>query len=100
MANTSTMDYEAIQKISNQFGSLSDKFKKVAKVLQAAILILKASAFVGTFGSAALERYLSGILPHMNRLAGTTSEMAGDLAKAIAERKEADEAIAAEARKA
>lgn len=92
MADT-VMDYEVVQKYADNFQTLSENFKRVSKVLQAAILILRASAFMGSFGSEALARYLSGIKPNIDRLAATTSEMGGDLARAVAERKEADDVM-------
>ena len=92
MADTA-MDYEVVQGFANKFETISKNFERVSKVLQAAILILKASAFIGSFGSAALIRYLEGIKPRIDTLAKTTDEMGGDLKLAIAERKEADDAM-------
>jgi hypothetical protein len=94
MADTA-MDYEAVQGFADGFGKLSDNFKRVSKVLQAAIMILRASAFSGHFGAAALARYLSGIKPNIDRLAATCSEFDSDLRAAIAAHREADEAAEA-----
>jgi hypothetical protein len=89
------MDYEAVQGFADGFGKISESFKKVSKVLQAAITILRSSAFTGAFGTAALAQYLSGIKPTIDRLAATCSEFDTDLRAAIAAHREADEAAEA-----
>jgi hypothetical protein len=86
------MDYDAVGSIADGFGRISENFKRVSKVLQAAIAILRASAFMGAFGAAALARYLSGIKPNIDRLAATCGEFNADLRAAIATHREADEA--------
>ncbi|NIM94891.1 MAG: hypothetical protein GTO18_14415 [Anaerolineales bacterium] len=92
------MDYDVVGKYADNFARLSETFKRVSKVLQAAIAILRASAFMGSFGSAALARYLSGIKPHIDRLAATCAEFESDLRVAIRTHQEADAAAAGEVR--
>jgi len=87
----SSMDYEAVQGYADTFGKISESFKRVSKVLQAAITILRSSAFTGAFGNAALAQYLSGIKPTIDRLAATCSEFDTDLRAAIAAHRAADE---------
>lgn len=91
MADTA-MDYEAVQGFVDSFGEMGEVFKKVSTVLQAAITILRATAFFGAFGTAALARYLSGIKPHIDRLSATCGEFNSDLRAAMSAHVEADEA--------
>jgi hypothetical protein len=89
------MDPDAVLRFADRFGKISENFKRVSKVLQAAIMALRSSAFTGAFGNAALAQYLSGIKPTIDRLAATCSEFDTDLRAAVAAHREADEAAEA-----
>jgi len=89
MADVS-MDYDVVQGISDGFGTAGDTLKAVSTALEAAINILRATAFVGLVGGLALERYLSGIKPNVDKLAATCEEMQLDLIGAITSLRDGD----------
>ena len=67
MAQEVYMDVPQVQKIADSFGKFGDTLKKVAKGLEAAIIILKASAFVGLVGNLAVASYLERIKPRVEK---------------------------------
>jgi uncharacterized protein YukE len=84
------MDYGAVNNVANGFQQTSEVLHTVSTVLEAAIHVLQATAWI-SFGSTAFaERYLSNIKPRVDRLAATCEEMGGDLRGAIADHQKAD----------
>lgn len=84
------MDYGAVNNVANGFQQTSEMLHAVSVVLEAAIRVLQATAWI-SFGSTAFaERYLSNIKPRVDRLAATCEEMGGDLKVAIQEHQQAD----------
>lgn len=86
------MDKDAVRSIAQGFDTASDTLKAVAMALEAAMTILRVTAFVGLVGGAALERYLANIKPRVDKLAATCEEMAEDLRQAVALREQAEQA--------
>jgi hypothetical protein len=89
MADVS-MDYDVVQGIADGFGVAGDTLQGVSAALEAAINILRVTAFVGLVGGLALERYLSGIKPNVDKLAATCQEMQQDLIGAIVSLRDGD----------
>jgi hypothetical protein len=85
-----SMDYEAVQAMADGFRNSSEVLEGVSRALEAAISILKASAFFGLVGNAALAHYLEGIKPNVDRLAATCEEMNLDLIGAIVALRDGD----------
>ncbi len=85
-----SMDYDAVQKLSDNFRSSSETLEAVSKALEVAISILKATAFFGLVGNLALAHYLEGIKPNVDRLAGTCDELSLDLIGAIISLRDGD----------
>jgi hypothetical protein len=83
MAQEVYMDVPQVQKIADSFGKFGDTLKKVAKGLEAAIIILKASAFVGLVGNLAVASYLERIKPRVEKLAEAMLELQNDVKGAI-----------------
>lgn len=79
-----TMDYDAVEDMASGFSTANDVLEAISTALQAAIAILKATAFLGMIGNAALAFYLEGIKPNVDRLAATTEELSQDLRNAVA----------------
>lgn len=89
MADVS-MDYDVVESMAKTFGTSRDVLKAVAKALEIASAILKATAMFGMVGNLALARYLDGIKPKCETLADTCNEMQGDLRGAISALKNGD----------
>ncbi|MBI5961793.1 MAG: hypothetical protein HY866_23855 [Chloroflexi bacterium] len=85
-----SMDYDAVQNMSDGFKDASEVLKGVSQALEIAIAILKATAFFGMVGNLALANYLEGIKPNVDRLSDTCSEMSMDLIGAIVSLRDGD----------
>ena len=85
-----SMDYDAVQRMSDGFKASSDTLQAVSKALEVAIGVLKATAFFGLVGNLALAHYLEGIKPNVDRLANTCEEMSMDLIGAIVSLRDGD----------
>jgi WXG100 family type VII secretion target len=79
MAEEIFMDVAAVKKMAGQFEQMNDKLQQTSKALQAAITMLKASAFIGMAGNAAYAAYLEKIKPQIDQYAHKCSEMSSDL---------------------
>jgi len=88
------MDYETVETIAKTFDGMGDVFRTAAKGLEAAIIILKATAFISLGATEALAAYLSNIKPHVEKLGNHAEELNTDLRNAIKEHREADQAAA------
>ena len=84
------MDYGAVNNVANGFQQTSEVLHTVSVVLEAAIHVLQATAWISFGATAFAERYLSNIKPRVDRLGATCEEMAGDLRGAIADHQKAD----------
>ena len=85
MAETgAVMDVEAVGEMAAGFRSAADALKAARQTLEAAILTLKDTAFIGSVGDQAVERFLSNIKPQMDRLAQKCEELNQDLTSAMA----------------
>jgi len=85
-----SMDYDAVQRMSDGFRTSSETLQAVSKALEVAIGILKATAFFGMVGNLALAHYLEGIKPNVDRLSNTCEEMSMDLIGAIVSLRDGD----------
>jgi hypothetical protein len=85
-----SMDYDAVQRMSDGFRTSSETLQAVSKALEIAIGILKATAFFGMVGNLALAHYLEGIKPNVDRLSNTCDEMSMDLIGAIVSLRDGD----------
>jgi WXG100 family type VII secretion target len=84
------MDYGAVNNVANGFQQTSEVLHAVSVVLEAAIHVLQATAWISFGATAFAERYLSNIKPRVDRLAASFEEMGGDLRAAIADHQRAD----------
>ncbi len=89
MADVS-MDYGVVENMSNIFNTAHDILTAVAKALEIASAILKATAMFGMVGNLALARYLDNIKPKVEALANTSKELSGDLTGAIRSLRDGD----------
>ncbi|MCD4685438.1 MAG: hypothetical protein K8S97_05845 [Anaerolineae bacterium] len=86
-----SMDYDAVQTMSSGFNNAADTLQGVIQALEVAITILKVTAFFGLVGNIAMARYLEGIKPNVDRLAGTCEELGMDLMGAIVSLRDGDQ---------
>jgi len=80
---TTSMDTTKMMDVSKGFGAASDVLKVVSMALEAAIMALKAAAFISFGATLWMERYLSGIKPKVDQLQKKTGEIEKDIAKAV-----------------
>lgn len=83
MAEEVFMDIPQVQKVAESFGNFGEILQGVAKALEAAIMVLKMTAFVGLVGGFAVERYLSMVKPRVENMAKKMAELQSDLTGAI-----------------
>jgi len=77
------MEPDEVQKIAQGFGQAGDVLRAVSKALEAAMTLLKVTAFVGLVGGMALERFIAAIKPQVDSLAAYCDEINRDLNIAI-----------------
>jgi len=85
-----SMEYDVVQSMADGFNTAAETLQGVSQALEAAIAILKATAFLGLVGTAALAMYLEGIKPNVDRLAATCDEFNMDLIGAIVALRDGD----------
>ncbi|MBV7336101.1 hypothetical protein KFU94_49275 [Chloroflexi bacterium TSY] len=73
------MDVPAVRDMAKAFGAISDVLKTVCKVLEALILTLKTTAFIGLVGGYAVANFMEMIKPHIEELAEKCEELNTDL---------------------
>lgn len=87
-----SMDYEGVNGIANGFDAVSDVLRTVSTILEAAITILRVTAFISLGSTEWLRMYLENIKPRVDQLAATCGEMSQDLKAAVQQHRQADEA--------
>jgi len=80
---TTFMDTGEMAQVAQGFQGVSDTLKVVSMVLEAAMMALKAAAFVSFGATLWMERYLANIKPKVDNLAKKTGEISSDITKAI-----------------
>ena len=83
MAQEVYMDIPQVQKMADSSGKFGQTLKQVAKGLETAIMILKATAFVGLIGNLAVASYLERIKPRVEKLSEEMFELQNDVKGAI-----------------
>jgi uncharacterized protein YukE len=81
MPDEISMDVPAVKNMAKRFGDMGDNLQQVSNGIQAALTVLKTTAFVGLFGNFALANYLEQLKPVIDNFAGKCTEMADDLQK-------------------
>ncbi len=83
MAQEVYMDIPQVQKMADSFGKFGETLKRIAKGLETAIMILKATAFVGMIGNLAVASYLERIKPRVEKMSEEMFELQGDIKGAV-----------------
>jgi hypothetical protein len=81
--NVSQIDYEAVRKSANGFQTAHQTLTVVNITLEAAMMLLRTTAFIGLVGGFAVERYLANIQPKVQRLAEKCMEISEDLEQTV-----------------
>lgn len=91
MADEIFMDIAAVKDMGKRFGEIGGILQQVSQGIQAAVTVLKTSAFVGLFGNFALASYLENLKPTVDNFATGCAEMAEDLLKSAEAYERGDE---------
>lgn len=77
------MDIPAVRTMAKNIGTVGEVLNTVSKVLEALMLILNTTAFIGMVGGAAVAHYIDMIKPHIDQLAAKCEELMSDLGTAV-----------------
>ena len=80
-SNQVYMSLPDVRGFASKFGQISQVLSTIAKVMEALSNTLKATAFIGNVGGAALAMYLDTIKPQIQNLAQQTQQIGQDLSK-------------------
>ena len=88
---TTYMDTDKVSSIADGVQTAGEVLNAVNMALEAAIMMLKLTAFVGMFGNMAMARFLEQIQPRVEKLAKKCEEMSGDLNTAVSLHRQGEE---------
>jgi Excreted virulence factor EspC, type VII ESX diderm len=77
------MNVPAVKGIAKTFGTVADVLKTVARILGIVSTMLKAAAFIGAFGGAALAQFIDQIKPPIEKLGEQCAELSRDVRAAV-----------------
>lgn len=77
------MDVPAVRDMAKNFGTIGEVLNTVAKVLEALVLILKTTAFIGLVGGYAVAQFIDSIKPHIEQMAEKCEELSKDLGASV-----------------
>ena len=77
------MDPDAVTDIAKGFGAVADVLDGVSKAMEAAIDLLRLTAFIGLVGGLALERWLSVMKPQVDYLSRYCRDVSTDVNTAV-----------------
>jgi uncharacterized protein YukE len=94
MAEEIFMDVPAVQNMARRFDQMNQVLTAANRAIQAAITVLKTTAFVGLVGGYAVAQYMEQIQPRIQETAEKCGELGQDL-RSSAEAYERGDAIGA-----
>ena len=74
---------DRVRAMADRFSQFAALLKVVVGVLEAQMMILKTTAFVGLVGSVAVERYLAALKPQIEQIAQKCEEISQDMQVAV-----------------
>lgn len=77
------MDIPAVRNMAKNIGTVGEVLNTVSKVLEALMLILNTTAFIGLVGGAAVAHYIDMVKPHIDELAAKCEELMNDLGASV-----------------
>lgn len=73
------MDVPAVRAMAKNIGAVGEVLQTVSKVLEALMLILNTTAFIGLVGGAAVAHFIDVIKPHVDEMAAKCEELMNDV---------------------
>lgn len=73
------MDVPAVRAMAKNIGAVGEVLQTVSKVLEALMLILNTTAFIGLVGGAAVAHFIDIIKPHVDEMAAKCEELMNDV---------------------
>jgi len=73
------MEVPAVRQMAKNFQSISEVLTTVNKVLEAMLMILTTTAFIGMVGGAAVQAFIEMIKPYIEQWVQKTAELGKDL---------------------
>lgn len=73
------MEVPAVRQMAKNFGTIGEVLATVNKVLEAMLMILKTTAFIGLVGGTAIAAYIEMIKPYIQDLSEKCTELNSDL---------------------
>lgn len=86
-----SMKIPEVEAMAKSFATISDVLNTVAKALQALILILKTTAFIGLVGGYAIAQYLETIKPYIEQIAEKCSKISQGITASVEAFKNGDD---------
>lgn len=72
-----------VRKLAKKFGEISSLMKKVSKILGHLVNVLKATAFIGFVGGAAVIQFIERVKPRIDQVAQKCAELSKDLTASV-----------------
>lgn len=91
MADEVYMNIPAVRGIARQFSDFSNTLTNVSRAIAAIADALRASAFLGMVGNAALASYVDSFRPGIDRMANKCDELSRDLDASVTAYENGDE---------
>lgn len=76
------MDYEKVEGAAKLFNETTKVLKGIDAALQALLIILRTTAFIGVIGGYAWERYIANMQPPINKMSELSDKYAQQLRNA------------------
>ena len=83
---------DQVQRIAQGFENIANVLKAVSTALEACMMVLRATAFIGLVGGTAVERYLAAIKPEIDKMQAKCAEISGDMQASVTKWLKASEA--------
>ncbi|NNJ09790.1 WXG100 family type VII secretion target [Chloroflexales bacterium ZM16-3] len=77
------MDVPVVRDFSKKFSQISETLTQVVKVLTALSNVLKATAFIGAVGGAAVAYFIDTVKPYIENVAEKCGEISQDLTASV-----------------
>ena len=84
------MDIPVVEKMADSFGNFAEILQAVSKAMEAAMMILRATAFVGLVGGAVVERWIGMMKPNVDKMAAKMDELSRDVDSAVRSYRDGD----------
>jgi len=85
------MEVPAVRQMAKNFQTISEVLSTVNKVLEAMLMILKTTAFIGLVGGTAVAGYIEMIKPYIEQWVQQTAEIGRDLDASVTAYENGDE---------